>query len=212
MARLMKKVGTAVATNEGSTRAAEKSVGVKAPFVHTISEVTSPITVNAPPQLAAMTMAEPSHARERASATMRRISISIRMVVVRLSRLADMRKVTPTKLHSSWRLLGVRTQRVMALKQPSALSTLRMFIVARRKRATAPRSAAYRMNTCVAMNCLTSSDVDATGPAQSVNAAPCIFSTNAVPVIMKRIQPTTPANIAMVALLIRVTCSMEMSR
>ena len=69
------------------------------PPIHSIVVVTSPIGVQAPPALAAMTMMPAKNRRSSCLARILRISEIATMVVVRLSRMAERKKVTKPTSH-----------------------------------------------------------------------------------------------------------------
>lgn len=96
----IQKMGTSHAMRQGRAIEAEKLEAVTAPIFHRTMPEGSPITVSAPPQLADITMAQPSSTRCLCRITTSCIMVSIITVVVRLSRLADMMNVTTESVHS----------------------------------------------------------------------------------------------------------------
>ena len=68
---------------------------VTCPPIHNIVVVTSPIGDHAPPAFAAITIIEANSNRSSLRSSSFRISETITMVVVRLSRMALRKKVTP---------------------------------------------------------------------------------------------------------------------
>ena len=130
--RPISSTGMAVATNAGSTSAPLKFVAVTEPRVQRISEVGSPITVKHPPQLAAITMAEPMYMRWRGLSTSFFRIISIITLVVRLSILALSTKVKSTSIHNTRLELRARLQSLINSKQSLLFSTSTIAIVANR--------------------------------------------------------------------------------
>ena len=88
------------------------------PPIHSIVVVTSPIGVQAPPALAAITMIPAKNRRSSWSSISLRISEIITIVVVRLSSAADRKKVTKPMIHSSVTMLVERMRSVMIVKPP----------------------------------------------------------------------------------------------
>ena len=77
-------------------------------------------------------------------------------VVVRLSRLADIRKVTPAIIHNILLAERVRSSCDTKSKQPLLLSISTMVIVASRNSTTPHACPTYFRKTFSAMNCFTS--------------------------------------------------------
>ena len=125
-------VGSTHATTAGMKRYAEKLVAVTASPPHSMIPVGSPMTVNPPPAFAASTIALPMSIRCRLFCTMLLMMTSIVIVVVRLSRLADMRNVATEMVHSSRFELRVRIHSLIKSKHPLLLRISMMDIVARR--------------------------------------------------------------------------------
>ena len=80
--------------------------------------VTSPMGDHAPPLLAAMTITLAKIHRSFLLAISRRSSMTMMIVVVMLSRAADMKKVMIASSHISLRLLRVVIWSVMTLNPP----------------------------------------------------------------------------------------------
>ena len=126
-------VGTIQQIRHGMISAMEKLVAVTSSLVHKTSPVGSPITVSAPPQLAATTIAEPYIIRCLRAGTISCIIINIIVVVVMLSRLALIINVMAVISQSSLRLWRVRIICVRKSKQPLLLRISTIIIVASRK-------------------------------------------------------------------------------
>ena len=107
----------------------------------------SPITVSAPPQLADITMAQPSSTRCRWRITTSCMMVSIITVVVRLSRLAEIRKVTTESVQSMRWLLRVRSSWDIKSKHPLFCSISTITIVASRKSTISEALPTYLRNT-----------------------------------------------------------------
>ena len=128
----MKMVGITQASTAGSAIYEEKCVAVTAPSPQSNRPVGSPITVKQPPQLAAITMAEPISIRCRRFCTMLRIITSIIVAVVRLSRLAEITKVASVMVHNRRLEFRVRIHLVIKSKQPLLFRSSMILIVASR--------------------------------------------------------------------------------
>ena len=99
--RLMNASGTSRLTSEGRNTARMMFNGVICPPIHSMVVVTSPITVHAPPALAAMTTTEANSRRSSRRAISRWISETITIVVVKLSRIALRTNETKPTSHIS---------------------------------------------------------------------------------------------------------------
>ena len=128
----IRNVGITVATMEGRTSAALKLVGVTAPLPHTIRLVTSPITVQHPPQLAAIAMAEPIYILCLPLRMILRRIISISTVTVRLSMHALSMNVIKTVSQSICAVLLRLSHFSIKEKHSLLVSTSTMDMVARR--------------------------------------------------------------------------------
>ena len=120
--------GIAIDTREGMKISNITPKAVINPLFQSIIVVTSPIGENAPPELAAMITSEAKMMRSRRSATSLRSIITITMLVVRLSSMAERKKVIKAMRHNRARFdfvfITLRTQ----LKPPfwSTISTMVM--------------------------------------------------------------------------------------
>mmetsp|Transcript_2759 Transcript_2759/g.5173 ORF Transcript_2759/g.5173 Transcript_2759/m.5173 type:complete len:271 (-) Transcript_2759:691-1503(-) len=135
--------GTAMATSDGRISDSMMGTVVIWPPIHSIVVVTSPMGVHAPPALAAITTTAPSSLRSSPESPGRifRRSEIMTMVEVRLSRMAERKKVTPPINHINFFLLRVVILLVMRLKPwwESTISTMVMAPI--RKNRISPASA-----------------------------------------------------------------------
>src|SRR5690606_37559184 len=101
------KVSTSKGTSRqmmlGNATCSMSCHGVNLPAIHSIVVVTSPIGVQAPPALAAMTTTPTKYGRHLGSGTTFRRIDTMTMVVVKLSNTDDMKKDNHEMLHSSLR-------------------------------------------------------------------------------------------------------------
>src|SRR5690606_16441837 len=100
MVKLKNMRGTSIHTTLGRNKLLIMLLAVICPPIHSIVVVTSPIGDQAPPALAATTMSPAKNRRVSRLATSFRVSDTITMVVVRLSRIADRKNVTQQITHS----------------------------------------------------------------------------------------------------------------
>ena len=133
---LLIAVGMSHAARQGTSSESEKMVAVTAPEFQSTSPSGLPITVSAPPQLAARRMELPKIIRCLRLGIMPCMMVSINTVVVRLSRLIEMMKVTMASVQSIFLLLRVRSNWRTKSKQPLLLSISTMVMVASRKSTT----------------------------------------------------------------------------
>lgn len=131
--RLMKASGTSRLTSEGSSTAPMILSGEIWPPIHSMVVVTSPITVHAPPALAAITTREANNSRSSRRAISRWISEIMTMVVVRLSRIELRKNATKPTSHISLAWLVVPMREVMTSKPSWASITSTMVIAPIRK-------------------------------------------------------------------------------
>src|ERR1700722_3085309 len=90
-------------TSEGKKSAFMTPRLVNWPLIHNIVVVTSPIGVQAPPAFAAITTMQQSKNRSALFGTSLRKSETIRIVVVKLSRMAERKKATNAMIHNIFR-------------------------------------------------------------------------------------------------------------
>mmetsp|Transcript_7061 Transcript_7061/g.24893 ORF Transcript_7061/g.24893 Transcript_7061/m.24893 type:complete len:246 (-) Transcript_7061:464-1201(-) len=105
------------------------------PLIHSMVVVTSPIGVQAPPAFAAMTTTAPKNLRSSSSGTSLRSRDTMTIVLVRLSRMADMKKVMPPMSHSSVVRSLVLMLSVTILK-PWCASTVSTIVIAPMRKKT----------------------------------------------------------------------------
>ena len=98
-------------------------------LIQSMVVVTSPITVQAPPALAAITTMPAKNSRVSRSATSFRSNEIITMVVVRLSSTADRKNVNQLTIQSSWTLFLALIRSVISEK-PSWASTSSTIVIA----------------------------------------------------------------------------------
>ena len=110
--------GTSIETREGKKSCVIKAPVVTFSFIHSIIVVTSPVGVHAPPLLAAsITIPQNIHLSLFTFISLRN-SIVINIAVVRLSSIADMKKVKNEIIQRSLRLLRVFILSVMQVNPP----------------------------------------------------------------------------------------------
>src|SRR5690606_26002181 len=107
--------GTSIQTMLGTIRLFMIAGAVICPPIHNMVGVTSPIGDQAPPALAATTISPAQNKRVSRLAPSFRLSDTITVVDVRLSRLADKIKVTQKITHQSFLELVVRMRSVTNL-------------------------------------------------------------------------------------------------
>ena len=130
--RCISRVGINHAARQGRSNEKEKTVAVTAPEFQSTRPSGLPITVSAPPQLAARRMALPYTILCLLLGMTPCIMVSIITVVVRLSRLMEIRNVTMARVHSIFLLLRVRSNWRTKSKQPLLLRISTIVIVASR--------------------------------------------------------------------------------
>ena len=97
--------GTTIATILGISRLIIRPIDDTFSSIHSMMVVTSPMGEKAPPALAAMTMSPANSQRSFWSLSKRRNIITMMMVVVMLSRTADMTNDSEHMIHNRCRLL-----------------------------------------------------------------------------------------------------------
>ena len=110
------------------------------PAIHSMMVVTSPIGVQAPPALAAMTIMLAKNQRSCLTGIILLSSVHIMMVVVRLSRMADKQNASTPNIHNSSTLDVALIWSVMTRKPPQRSTTSTMVMAPSRKNTVSPVS------------------------------------------------------------------------
>ena len=121
--------GTSKFTTEAANNALMIPNAVTCPPIHSIVVVTSPIGDHAPPALAAITITETNSRRSSPRSSSFRISDTITMLVVRLSRTALNKNVTQDTIHNKLVIRLVRMRDVITAK-PSWASIISTMVIA----------------------------------------------------------------------------------
>ena len=125
--------GTSKLAKEGMNTAFMMAKVVICPPIHNMVVVTSPIGVQAPPALAAITMMPAKNKRSSRLSSSFFISETITIAVVRLSKMALRKKVTKPTSHIKLDKRVVRMRSVMTAKPLCASTTSTMVIAPMRK-------------------------------------------------------------------------------
>mmetsp|Transcript_16028 Transcript_16028/g.35511 ORF Transcript_16028/g.35511 Transcript_16028/m.35511 type:complete len:201 (-) Transcript_16028:949-1551(-) len=130
-----KNTDTRVETMEGRKSPVMVGSTLICPLIHSIVVVTSPMGVQAPPALAAMTIMAPKSFLSSTSGRSFFTSETITMVVVRLSRMPERKKDSRATIRIRPRLLSALMTSVMTLK-PLCASTISTIVMAPRMKYT----------------------------------------------------------------------------
>mmetsp|Transcript_8097 Transcript_8097/g.20792 ORF Transcript_8097/g.20792 Transcript_8097/m.20792 type:complete len:206 (+) Transcript_8097:412-1029(+) len=130
---VMRKMGTASDTMDGTMSHLIVSMLLMLPLIQSMVVVTSPMGVQAPPALAARTTAAPKNWRRSGSLTSLRRSETMTMVLVRLSRMALMKKVMPETIQRR-DLLDVALMTLVTSLNPWCASTISTMVIAPRRK------------------------------------------------------------------------------
>ena len=199
----MMKAGTSIDTNEGTKISVITPTVVIEPAIQSMMVVTSPMGEKAPPELAAIITNAAYTIRSCLSATSLRNTIIITMLVVRLSRMADRKKVIKAMRHNSPRLLCVCMESRTKLNPPLVSTTSTMVIAPMRKNsvsAVSPKCSLRLSPTCA--------NIPAALPVNSGMPG----NTNSDGLTMKSVQQATHIKSATGALFTFVKLSRAMQR
>ena len=120
------KAGTSIEMSDGTKISVSTPSVVITPLIHSMMVVTSPMGEKAPPELAAITTSAAYISRSPRLCTSFLSTMIITILVVRLSKMAERKKVIKAILHISLRLERVFRASRTKLKPPfeSTISTI----------------------------------------------------------------------------------------